>query len=133
MQPEDTTVVEGTMAILRCSPHLSVPAAVVSWTHNGRVLDTSTRLRIAPSGNLYILEPRLSDVGRYQCIASNAITGARRRSEEATLTVNGKHPTSLNTHTHTHVHTHIHTHCAMILYFVSMLHEFCVERLLYGS
>lgn len=91
MHPKDTTAYEGTDVVLRCSPHASVPPADIVWARNDEVLDhaSSHRLSVSQSGNLYILGVVSDDAGEYRCIASNSITGAVRRSDRATLTVEG--------------------------------------------
>ena len=42
-----------------------------------------------PSGNLYIVNVTYDDAGIYECFATNPVSNARRRSDEANLTVVG--------------------------------------------
>ncbi len=93
MHPEDAVAYEGGTAVLRCSTSESVPAATYAWTLGGVPLDPDvpgTRLSLAPSGNLYIVNVMSSDAGVYQCTAVNerAALGSIN-SNMATLTVQG--------------------------------------------
>lgn len=45
---------------------------------------------MAASGNLYLLGVEEGDAGVYRCVATNPVTGAKRRTEEVTLTVLGE-------------------------------------------
>lgn len=93
VHPEDTLAHKEGAVVLRCSPPHSVPPATITWTRNGESLDLATpgtRLSLAPSGNLYILNATLSDGGMYQCLATNPVTRTMRRSNLAMLSVQGK-------------------------------------------
>lgn len=91
IQPQNMTAYEGTDIVLLCNPHQSTPPAQITWTHNGWVLDpeSDSRRSVAPSGNLYIAEANVNDTGFYRCTATNPVTGARRRSDEVALTIQG--------------------------------------------
>ena len=93
IQPQDTTTYSGSNIVLRCNPRLSQPPAVITWFYNGEMLDISSddRMSLAPSGNLYITNVNASHSGSYRCTASNTVSGAVRRSDEALLIVQGKH------------------------------------------
>ena len=79
----------GTTVVLRCEPPYSNPAPLIQWKKDGAVLPTDSRITILPTGNLYILNVTEADSGDYQCMATNLVSGARRRSEMATLTITG--------------------------------------------
>ena len=79
----------GTTVVLRCEPPYSNPAPLIQWKKDGAVLPTDSRVTILPTGNLYILNVTQADSGDYQCMATNLVSGARRRSEMATLTITG--------------------------------------------
>ncbi len=79
---------ENSTAMLTCSPPFSQPSPNIFWKKNGQELNlTDSRITVLTTGSLYITDAQLNDTGNYQCIAHNYITGARRRSAVATLTV----------------------------------------------
>ena len=53
----------------------SSPEPTVFWRKNGQTLDLSNskRIRIVDGGNLAIQDARISDDGRYQCVAKNVV------------------------------------------------------------
>ena len=79
----------GATVVLRCEPPFSNPAPRIQWKKDGAVLPTDSRVTILPTGNLYILNVTQADSGDYQCMATNLVSDARRRSEIATLTITG--------------------------------------------
>lgn len=85
----DTVVVVGDLTVLHCQPPDSVPTPSVTWKKEGLELLPSldSRLTVMPSGNLYITNTTLEDAGSYQCEATNPVSGAKRRSQQALLTV----------------------------------------------
>ncbi|XP_043222720.1 neural/ectodermal development factor IMP-L2-like [Amphibalanus amphitrite] len=64
----------GTQARLVCITS-GFPAPSISWTRNYQPLETgSGRITVTPSGDLIIDDLQWSDMGQYQCIASNEIS-----------------------------------------------------------
>ena len=79
------------MAVLRCSPPESNPAASVSWK-KGHVFsdpDPASTLQ-SRSGNLYFLNVTEKDEGYYQCWATNTVTNRIRHSFKVYLNVQGR-------------------------------------------
>ncbi|XP_043274690.1 Down syndrome cell adhesion molecule-like protein Dscam2 isoform X2 [Venturia canescens] len=99
-------VVEGCNAVLSCTAREDVKEhlTVTSWFRDDAILlpgstDTGGRFVVTSQGDLHIRAARAED-GRatYSCLTLHALTGERRRSEPATLTVtepNGSMPPRL--------------------------------------
>lgn len=72
---------------MECSPPKGTPEPQVLWRKDGQTLDTNGRLKLVDGSNLAITDARISDDGRYQCIAKN--TAGIRESSVAVLKVYG--------------------------------------------
>ncbi len=97
VDPADTVVAVNSTAVLTCTPPYSQPSPTVFWRKNGAELNlTNSRITVLATGNLYITSAQFIDAGEYQCIAHNEITGAKRRSTIATLTVSSGKSTILS-------------------------------------
>lgn len=90
LEPQNTRVAQGDVALLECAPPKGVPEPLVNWKKNGQKLEIehSKRIRIVDSGNLAIQDARQSDEGEYQCVAKNVV--GVRESKVITLNVHGK-------------------------------------------
>lgn len=88
----NTTALVNSTVVLACEPPIGEPAPSFQWKKDNQILDLSLdpRLVVLPTGDLYINNVQTTDIGQYQCIAQNTITGSKRRSKHATLTVIGK-------------------------------------------
>ena len=75
----------GESVVLRCIPPTSNPPAFVFW----RRTEDSAVYTASLSGNLYLSSVTKAIAGRYQCVATNSVTGRMRQSREAQLTVSG--------------------------------------------
>ncbi len=89
LEPSDTTAIIGQDAVLECTPPLSLPPAVVSWSRDFAQL-TSPRYQVLQNGSLLIMGVELSDQATYYCTATNALLGSSRTSRGAVLTAIGK-------------------------------------------
>lgn len=90
LEPQNTIVTQGDMALLECAPPKGIPEPIIIWKKNGQILDTengSKRIRIVDGGNLAIQDVRNSDEGQYQCIAKNVV--GIRESSVAILKIHG--------------------------------------------
>lgn len=91
MEPEDTTAVVGSTALLRCRSSESNPKADITWTKDRQPLTSDVvHTFLSPLGNLYIVGVEPGDAGLYQCTATNPVTGRERHSSEVQLTVVGE-------------------------------------------
>nr|KAF6448698.1 sidekick cell adhesion molecule 1 [Rousettus aegyptiacus] len=85
--PADTTVTDGTTAVLRCEAS-GAPKPAITWRRGTRVLASGSvripRFMLLESGGLQISPVSVQDAGDYTCYAANA-EGALNAS--ATLTV----------------------------------------------
>ncbi|XP_039734833.1 protein sidekick-1 [Pteropus medius] len=85
--PEDTTVTNGTTAVLRCGVS-GAPKPAITWRRGNHVLASGSvripRFMLLESGGLQISPVSVQDAGDYTCYAANA-EGALNAS--ATLTV----------------------------------------------
>lgn len=90
LEPQNTRVAQGDVALLECAPPKGTPEPFVWWQKNGQKLEIehSKRIRIVDSGNLAIQDVRQSDEGEYQCVAKNVV--GVRESKVVTLNVHGK-------------------------------------------
>lgn len=90
LEPQNTRVAQGEVALLECAPPKGVPEPLLFWKKNGQKLEIehSKRIRIVDSGNLAIQDARQSDEGEYQCVAKNVV--GVRESKVITLNVHGK-------------------------------------------
>ncbi|CAI8037888.1 Immunoglobulin superfamily DCC subclass member 4 [Geodia barretti] len=88
-QPEDTTVGQGTTALLRCHLSDSNPPAVYRWKKDGHPISPDNdRVVLSLSGYLYIRNVTDTDEGEYQCLAENEVSGKTRWSRVSSLSVN---------------------------------------------
>ena len=98
-QPEDTTVGQGTTALLRCHLSDSNPPAIYRWKKDGHPISPDNdRVVLSPSGYLYIRNVTDTDEGEYQCLAENEVSGKTRRSRVSSLSVNGETTSPLFSH-----------------------------------
>ncbi|KAG9341152.1 hypothetical protein JZ751_019591, partial [Albula glossodonta] len=85
-QPISAVVIEGSVARFTCRITAN-PPAIITWEFNRTVLPLATdRITVLPNGVLQIQGVQHGDAGNYRCVATNIAN--RRRSTEATLTVN---------------------------------------------
>ncbi len=89
MEPSDTTAIIGRDVIIDCTPPLSIPPAVVSWSRDFAQLN-NPRYQVQPNGSLVITGVELSDQATYYCTATNTLLGSSRTSRGAILTAIGE-------------------------------------------
>ena len=92
ISPESTDVLNNSMTLLNCSAS-GYPEPIISWQQNGEDViamgsGDDDRVEILPNGSLVIWTVMMSDMGSYQCFASNSLGSAQ--SDSALLTVDGK-------------------------------------------
>ncbi|KAG9352200.1 hypothetical protein JZ751_020613, partial [Albula glossodonta] len=86
IQPTSIVVTEGYVARFTCKITAS-PPPIITWEFNRVTLPLATeRITVLPNGVLQIHAVERGDAGSYRCVATNIAN--RRRSAEATLTVN---------------------------------------------
>ncbi|XP_036400225.1 protogenin A [Megalops cyprinoides] len=86
IQPTSVVVTEGSVARFTCRITAS-PPPIITWEFNRVTLPLATeRITVLPNGVLQIHAVEQGDAGNYRCVATNIAN--RRRSTEATLTVN---------------------------------------------
>lgn len=97
LEPQNTRVAQGEVALMECGAPRGSPEPQISWRKNGQTLNLSggsgggganKRIRIVDGGNLAIQDARQSDDGRYQCVVKNIV--GIRESATAFLKVHGK-------------------------------------------
>ena len=66
--------------MLNCSAK-GFPPPTISWTKDNEVLEVNNRIMILENGTLNIISVNFSDVGLYQCIASNDFGGSDSSDE----------------------------------------------------
>ena len=100
--PESQTITEGDTLLLFCIHRGSVPPATITWTRNGNVIQTSSRVHVQSSvlshtnppqvtSTLAISPTATSDSGRYRCVATNTVLpGSNVLSQQANITVRGE-------------------------------------------
>lgn len=69
-EPYDMDAYQGTTIEIPCQADAGT-AAEVKWKKDGRTLFAVSRVRIAPSGSLFIANLTLADSGRYECSIFN--------------------------------------------------------------
>lgn len=91
LEPQNTRVAQGEVALMECGPPRGSPEPQVFWRKNGQTLhlDGNKRIRIVDGGNLAIQDARPSDDGRYQCVVKNPV--GIRESFTAFLKVHSKY------------------------------------------
>lgn len=91
LEPQNTRVAQGDVALLECLAPKGIPEPLIWWKKNGQKLEIehSKRIRIVDGGNLAIQDARQSDEGEYQCVAKNVV--GVRESKTVTLNVHGKY------------------------------------------
>lgn len=91
LEPQNTRVAQGDIALLECAAPKGTPEPLVWWKKNNQRLEIehSKRIRIVDGGNLAIQDARQSDEGEYQCVAKNAV--GTRESKVVQLKVNGEY------------------------------------------
>lgn len=95
LEPQNTRVAQGEVALMECGPPRGSPEPQVFWRKNGQTLNLNgnKRIRIVDGGNLAIQDARLSDDGRYQCVVKNPV--GIRESFIAFLKVHSTYPSHL--------------------------------------
>lgn len=96
LEPQNTRVAQGEVALMECGPPRGSPEPQVSWRKNGQTLNLSgnKRIRIVDGGNLAIQDVRQADDGRYQCVVKNVV--GTRESSTAFLKVHSKYRSIFN-------------------------------------
>lgn len=85
--PVNTRVAQGKMVTLECVPPKGRPEPFVTWTHDGKPVQTDTGRFRLDGTNLVINDVMQHDKGHYQCIATNMM--GVRESPAAYLKVLG--------------------------------------------
>lgn len=90
LEPQNTRVAQGDIALLECAAPKGTPEPLVWWKKNNQRLEIehSKRIRIVDGGNLAIQDARPSDEGEYQCVAKNVV--GTRETKVVQLKVNGE-------------------------------------------
>lgn len=88
LEPQNGRVATGEDIIMECAPPRGTPEPKAYWRKDGQMLTPSGRIKLVDGYNLAITDAKLSDDGRYQCVAKN--TAGIRESSVATLKVYGK-------------------------------------------
>uniref|UniRef100_A0A669QE89 Hemicentin 1 n=1 Tax=Phasianus colchicus TaxID=9054 RepID=A0A669QE89_PHACC len=79
--PQTTVVHLNTSAVLDCSAE-GVPTPRITWRKDGAVFNgNNTRYSILEDGSLQIHSARVTDTGRYMCMATNAAGTARKQTD----------------------------------------------------
>ena len=94
LEPPDTTAIIGRDVLIDCTPPLSVPPAIVTWSRDFAQLSDS-RFQVQENGSLLISAVQLSDQAMYYCTATNQHLGSSRTSRGAVLTAIGETPYQL--------------------------------------
>lgn len=91
LEPQNTRVAQGDVALLECAAPKGTPEPLIWWKKNGQKLEIehSKRIRIVDGGNLAIQDARQSDGAEYQCVAKNVV--GVRESKIVTLDVHGEY------------------------------------------
>nr|XP_055056647.1 hemicentin-1 isoform X2 [Misgurnus anguillicaudatus] len=95
--PQSLRTEEGQDVFFQCVSGDSSPPAQISWTKNGRVLNTGNQIQgqygggiqMKTSGTLHIANITKADQGHYVCVTHNPLLNISKESHEATLTVYG--------------------------------------------
>lgn len=69
-EPYDQDAFQDSTIEIPCQTEGGAPADI-KWKKDGRSLITTGRVRVAPSGSLFIANLTLADGGRYECIVTN--------------------------------------------------------------
>lgn len=73
ISPESVDILNRSTAVLLCAAS-GDPSPMISWEHNGVTVDTDdARVTVLPNGTLIIAMVMMSDMGDYQCFATNAL------------------------------------------------------------
>lgn len=87
-EPQSNRVAANEDIVLECSPPKGTPEPQVFWRKDGQTLTIEGRLKLVDGYNLAITDTKISDDGKYQCVAKN--TAGVRESAVAVLKVYGK-------------------------------------------
>lgn len=82
----------GTSLTLKCAAEGS-PQPSVSWSKNGRPLESKDRVSIKEDGTMIIKSTRVADSGRYMCSATNVVG---EMSEVSPVYIKGNYANSLS-------------------------------------
>ncbi|CAL1527760.1 unnamed protein product [Lymnaea stagnalis] len=83
--PQPVTVAAGETATFRCTPPRGEPEPKVLWHKDGSPLNPDNRVVVSSDGYLTISAVKVTDAGKYTCLAINA--GGEKESLPAPLTV----------------------------------------------
>ncbi|XP_059143343.1 roundabout homolog 1-like isoform X3 [Physella acuta] len=83
--PQPVTVAAGETAVFRCVPPRGEPEPKVMWHKDNALLSQDSRVMTSQEGSLTITSVKVSDAGKYTCIAINP--GGEKESGPALLTV----------------------------------------------
>ncbi|GAB6023129.1 hypothetical protein CHUAL_007213 [Chamberlinius hualienensis] len=88
--PKNVKAAVGETATIVCLPPKGHPEPTVRWKKNGEILQlpNNNRIHISDGGNLVISDVRLTDAGRFICVAENMV--GKRESVSAVLSVHVK-------------------------------------------
>ncbi|BFZ13792.1 hypothetical protein BsWGS_16832 [Bradybaena similaris] len=83
--PQSATTAAGEQAVFHCKPPRGEPEPKVLWHKDGAAITPDSRVVVSPEGDLTIASVKVTDAGKYTCLAINQ--GGEKESGPATLTV----------------------------------------------
>ncbi|XP_055865507.1 roundabout homolog 1-like isoform X5 [Biomphalaria glabrata] len=83
--PQPVTVATGETATFRCTPPKGEPEPKVLWHKDGNPVNPDIRVSVSTDGHLSISSVKVTDAGKYTCVAINQ--AGERESTPAALTV----------------------------------------------